>query len=483
MALKLGLHPDEMHQLHEQLAEPSALEAAGATPTVQRLLQAIHADTWFRLGDQPDVVRTSLGSRPGDSFADVIFGFLWARLLRSYVEALDAHNVLEQIPICDMPDITPIEATSADHHPFLGPNWMDDLNVCIASSTNAGIERKAGVALSILLDKCKELFMVPNLGSGKTEVMFTFRGEASRAFRRKYFAQASCMPIVGEHGLSQVAVVSRYLHLGGMLHHRAIDRVEVTRRLAIAHQAFTSHRRVLFHNKCIAWEKRKDMFVTLILSKLAYGLESWTLNSQRQKDQFYGGVMKLYRRLLKLPHDCHISDLELLVKVGLPKPDELLRQCRLRYFGTLHNCGTSAQWGLLQEDHAWMQLLKDDLSWLWNQIENTSSIGDPFEHYPAWKDLLIHHGGYWKKLIKRGIAHAAAQRENYWVALGMHQRVGTILLQHEWVSQLPSGAKSTDPEEHFGCMKCQTRHLSHGGESAHMFKSHGVVAQARHLFA
>ena len=81
--------------------------------------------------------------------------------------------MLEKIPLCEMPDITPTEGTSEECHPFLGPNWMDDLNVCIASSTNAGIERKAGVALSILLDKCKDLFMVPNLGSGKTEVMWS----------------------------------------------------------------------------------------------------------------------------------------------------------------------------------------------------------------------------------------------------------------------------------------------------------------------
>ena len=138
------------------------------------------------------------------------------------------------------------------------------------------------------------------------------------------------------------------------------------------------------------------MFATLVLSKLVYGLESWTMKAQKTKDQFYSGAMKLYRRLLKLPHDCHVTDLDLLVRAGMPKPDELLRQCRLRYYGTLHNCGRDALWGVLQEDHDWLTLLKDDMTWLWAQISNTSSIGDPREHYPAWKDLLIHHGGYWK---------------------------------------------------------------------------------------
>ena len=56
---------------------PSAIELAGAPPHVQNLLQAIHRDTWFVVDDQSDVVRTELGPRPGDGFADVVFGFLW----------------------------------------------------------------------------------------------------------------------------------------------------------------------------------------------------------------------------------------------------------------------------------------------------------------------------------------------------------------------------------------------------------------------
>ena len=247
--------------------------------------------------------------------------------------------------------------------------------------------------------------MEPNLCKGKTEVMFTFREPNTREYRLKYSFEAQCLPVVGECGTSDVTVVSRYLHLGGQLHHRTVDSVEIPR-LAIAHQAFSSHRKVLFHNRSIEWSKRKDMFSTLVLSKLVYGLESWTLKSQQCTSQFYNGVRKLYRRLLKLSHDQHITDLDLLIQSGMPKPDELLRCCRLRYFGTIHNCGSAAQWGLLQEDHDWITLLQDDLAWLWAQLENTSTLGDPTEHYP--KDLIIFHGGYWKKLIKRGIAHAIA---------------------------------------------------------------------------
>ena len=482
MACKLGLGEDALHTFHAQLQCPSALAAAGASPVVQRFLQALHVDTWFRLGTQEDVVHTSIGSRPGDCYADVVFGFLWSQLLRAYEEELHHHGILETVPCQEFPHLYPTLLADQGSTQFLGPTWMDDLNVCLAATSNLGIERKAGVALSLLLDKCRALHMEPNLKKGKTEVMFTFRGPQSREYRRKYFSHACSLPVVGENGVSSVAVVSRYLHLGGQLHHRSVDGVEVTRRLAIAHQAFTLHRKTLFHNRCIEWNLRQDMFSTLVLSKLTYGLESWTLTSQRTKEQFYQGVMKLYRRLLKLPYDHHVTDLDLLTQSGMPKPDELLRCCRLRYFGTLHNCGSAAHWGLLQEDHAWITLLKDDLNWLWSQLEHTSHLGNPVDHYPAWKDLIIFHGGYWKKLIRRGLAHAIAQRANYGAALHMHHDVGCLLLKEGWVAEVPNCAIVVEPPEAYGCMLCQKRHLTHAGEQAHMFRCHGKITPARFLF-
>eukprot|EP00435_Cladocopium_sp_Y103_P071791 s39_g38.t1 len=510
LASRLGFAEDTLHQLHTQLAQPSAIQQAGASPFVQRFLQALHTDTWFRIGVDGPMVRTTIGSRPGDSYADVVFGLLWAKLLHRYEQLLVAHDVLEVLPVHELPDLFSSSESSpvaVERVPFLGPTWMDDLNVCLAADTNLALERKTSFALSLLLDLCQELHMQPNLCKGKTEVMFTFRGAQARAYRRKYFTDARPLQVIGEHQVFSVSVVSRYLHLGGMLHHRDVDRVEVTRRLAIAHQAFTTHRRLLYHNPRIAWTKRREMFSSLVLSKLVYGLESWTLSSQKIKDQFYGGVMRLYRRLLKTPHDSHQTDLELLTDAGLPLPDELLRGCRLRYFGTLHNCGVAAHWGLLCEDSAWTALLQADFQWLWAQLHNTVTLGDPIQHYAAWKDVLVFHGGFWKKLIKRAMAHAVGQRHNHHLALSLHRQIGDVLmahavgqrhnhhlalslhrqigdvlLSHGWIDALPSFDLECDPSAAYGCMKCGTRHLSHAGECVHMFKCHHRVAPARSLF-
>lgn len=145
--------------------------------------------------------------------------------------------------------------------------------------------------------------------------------------RRQYFSTApgSRLPVVCEKGCF-LNVVSCYSHLGGVLI------IETSRRLSIAHGAFTQHRRLLYKNKQIPWAKRIELFQTLILSKLAYGLESWTLSCQRSRDQFHAGVMRLYRRVLGGADDGHLTDHEILSQTGLPQPSELLRRARLRYW-------------------------------------------------------------------------------------------------------------------------------------------------------
>ena len=281
------------------------------------------------------------------------------------------------------------------------------------------------------------------------------------------------------------SVVSRYVHLGGLLHHKDVTRQEIRRRLAIANQAFTEHRRLLYRNVNIAWKTCCDLFQTLILSKFTYGLETWTFEQQATRSQIHVGIMKLYRRLLGVAADVHLTDQDILVQTHLPDPTELLRRAGLRYFGTLHKCKNQSHWGLLREDFDWIELVKDDLTWLWCQLHRSSDLQNPADPFPQWQDLIVHHGGFWKKLIRRSIEHACLQRKNEFHVIEFHRRIGLLLLNADLVSSVPhhvTQATSLTESSHFGCMSCQRKFASYAGECVHMRRSQIIIAQDRFLF-
>ena len=144
--------------------------------------------------------------------------------------------------------------------------------------------------------------------------------------------------MIYETGARHISVVGQYQHLGGILHHAGGHRIEMRRRVAIAHSAFNAHRKTIFQNTSITLNKRVQLFGTLILSKLVYGSESWVgVEGLGSKAFLHASVMRLYGRVLGGRHSVHGTDEHVLTRLGLPSPTELFRlfrQARLRYIAT-----------------------------------------------------------------------------------------------------------------------------------------------------
>ena len=84
--------------------------------------------------------------------------------------------------------------------------------------------------------------------------------------------------------------------------------VEARRQLSIATEAFQTHRRPLFQNHHLSLPRRRELFATLVLSKLCYGLESWVFSFQNLVNYTHGSIIKLYKPLLRIPADKHMDD-------------------------------------------------------------------------------------------------------------------------------------------------------------------------------
>jgi len=131
MAARLHLTPDLLHDLYQHLREPSSVEQARMSVTAQKAIRALHTDTFFALPGQQDRVRTTHGSRPGDSYADVVFGYLMSRVLQSFEADLAHTHILSQFPAEPSIDLHSSGFPDQDTPPqtLLGPCWMDDLAI------------------------------------------------------------------------------------------------------------------------------------------------------------------------------------------------------------------------------------------------------------------------------------------------------------------------------------------------------------------
>lgn len=492
MAQRLRMPADTIQALYEQLKQPSAIESAGLPHFAQKAIRAFHSDTFFQVPSQEDCVKTHLGTRPGDAYADIVFGFLMARILHQFCDRLQGQDVISQFPHQIAPswfNLDRPEEISAEHTTeFIGPTWMDDLALCLWGSTNDALARKLGHATSTLLDLMREHAMSPNLSKGKTELMFTPKGPGTHAWKKKLYGPhtSGFYPILGEAETYQVPVVSSYIHLGSIVHHSGSTKQEAKRRVAIANACFNKNRKLVFQNGMLSLQKRVEIFNSLVMSKLCYAMETWTLEDWKTREYVHAAIMRLYKRLLKTSHAAHMSDDQVLCQLAVPSPSEVLRRTRLRYISTLLQVDDSACWGLLNQDSKWNLLVQDDLIWMWRNLCNASDLGSPDIHMARWVEIMRFHRSYWKRLVRRAFRHAILQRRKELKCQQFYLGMREILQQGQiWPATDPNHRPVQRPDDIdlFGCMLCQRSFRTLGGQGAHMFRKHAVVHPVRFLFS
>ena len=74
--------PEQAYQeFQAEVLGGSILQKAEASEWMQAMMSEILSGTWFRMERQADIVQTTLGSRPGDCLADIVFYFIFTRVL------------------------------------------------------------------------------------------------------------------------------------------------------------------------------------------------------------------------------------------------------------------------------------------------------------------------------------------------------------------------------------------------------------------
>ena len=248
------------------------------------------------------------------SFADVIFSYLWSRILHKLQHTLED----------SIPEDTGLRLASGQQPPatttrgFLGPTWMDDTCVCVSDPSPQALERKIHQATCQLLELCDVHGLTPNLGAGKTEVLLTFQGHGLRKMTVKYFGPSSdrSLLIVGERGPRRVRVVAHYTHLGCVTHHRGDSRAEARRRIAIAftaQEAFTPKSSLVYAKEAGTFSNFGDEPLLLWHGIMDPGRGTHQgVHPQRSHAP--------HSRLLGRAHDEHLTDEDILTMVGINSP-------------------------------------------------------------------------------------------------------------------------------------------------------------------
>ena len=195
---------------------------------------------------------------------------------------------------------------------------------------------------------------------------------------------------------------------------------------------------------------------------------------------FQAAVIKLYRRLLPVRPDGHLTDQDILTQVGLPSPIELLGRARLRYVATILHCGVQTEWGLLNGGRPTMDwACGGNMEWVWKQLQHSSHLLEPRQNWEQWHNLTVFHRSYWRRLVRRACEHAIMQRSNVCHLMEFHQAALHSLRElYDTITPRTSILRKLNR----GCLLSRKRYRTKAGEAAHMFRrAHGIIARRRTL--
>ena len=268
---RLSLPADAFRRFRDHLLADSLLYDAQA---LQQALPTVLCHTWFRLQPQQDIAATTLGSRPEDNLADVMFFYVFAAVLAEVREAAASDGLLTHVSWREdmRGSIRPLPATAVcGSLPLHDVVWMDDLSLLLSSETAAGLLPVVAKVAGLLIDSCLQHGLMPNLDICKTETLVSVRGVGAKATRARHLSDAS-PSIPGGSCLwpdARIHVVAIYKHIGGLIHHKAGLDAEIRARIpqTLAWTAQTG--------TCAPPWGKVPLFQSLVLSCLFYGNSTW----------------------------------------------------------------------------------------------------------------------------------------------------------------------------------------------------------------
>ena len=467
-----GLGEDELRELMQAIQDGGLLSQAGMPDPLRHVVRDLHLHTWFvsRFADGSHVCDSRAGSRPGESWADLLYAHIYSLVLHKVHEHVVAEDLGSELRV-DMEcgifgspaEGTPIVATDA--------TWADDSAFPTSDSCPARLLAKTQRMTSLVLGFCANLGMAPNLKLGKTNLMIVLCGRGQQAARRKFFQDGLQTLWLPDLQL-QVPVVEQYKHLGGFVDSRLSMLPEVRYRLAQAGSAYDSAKLLLLNNPGLQLRTRAALFETIVTPTL-FNIGQWVPGGKAW-DRLAAGYNKLMRRLLQREVAGHrIFHLPVLLVpwfTGCWRLELVARRARLSLLVSLAKAGPTLLWAMLQEKGCWLAAVQADLQWF-AQDAGDKWPGCDRAAWPEWLHLLRDRQPLFKRHLRKRLALEHAKQSL--------ADAGLVCLWHCFRSL---EAKRAEPGKtlRWVCHMCGKAFQTRAALSVHFFKVHSRVADYRY---
>ena len=334
----------------------------------------------------------STGSRPGDPLADLMYGFVAARILDKVRAQLQ-----DQQRSSDEEDVSQLMANSI--------TLVDDMTFRIEATADQLVRQVANVAAAVI-QVCAEHGMALSYGPNKTATILDFRGPGSTQADNSLSLRATHthLPVITEHnGTVNIPIVQRYKHLGGYVTRNGGILQETKIRAAQAHAKVKPLQSIL-NSKQVNIEARRTLIRTMALPVLTLRSGTWFGMGLNEFRTWQSAVFKLYRTLHGRQDDgavTHITQHEAANEMQAPMAMELLHIQKLRLLTHIMQEGDEHMFAAIVMNH---QLAQEE-SWLaggWRSVTwMQDQISSEFIHPEIWN---LHNLETWSKM--RPHAHA-----------------------------------------------------------------------------
>ncbi|CAE7949096.1 unnamed protein product, partial [Symbiodinium sp. KB8] len=398
---------------------------------------SFHA-TYFVVDGSETITRTRIGSRPGDSISDVLFGLAVADMHKAVRASLAADGIPDQQL----------------------PTWADDVALPIQAAAPQLLALSSHVAAT-LHNECQNRGMEPNYDRGKTELLVVLHGEGARKVKQGLFRSGQAQLSLPTAPAVSLTCVTQYKHLGTLLRATGKARQDLRQKFAAAQAVTAPLAKQVFRRQTVPLADRATLLDTLALTRATYGVAIWHDLTQAEAELWEQGLAHLYRALHKpriVDGSPRFPDAPILCyESGRPQAIAQRRLLQLEHLRAIGAQGQEALLLALQEEAAlstqsWLSEAQAAVTWL------ASTVGD----------LLAQNG---VSTVEQFIEHSAAfpGQVKSWIRKGKHKAS-----QHKPAPPElgPGTAPPGDATAAFRCECCDVVCHSLHKVRAHMWGQH-----------